>query len=262
MTIPSVNPGTLATTPTGSIIHTDRYPFIDLSILCVPIPEMPRDLCLTFPGGFDVCALSGAIPIGGFEAVQNILTSASTAMAPLGPIFKIIEAINSIMKCFTAVLDALGPPPDPTKLKAVVKDLEEKVIALAKLSPVLSIPLLVLQLIDVLIAFTDSLASELTSIARYVKAIQDAQFAAAQAPSLAAIIKCARSNYETQMSNVERAFASVNPIINVINVFCQLAKLKPIAQFEGQLPPEPLVAAATIKSSADKLRALRALIPI
>lgn len=235
---------------------------IDLHDLCVPIGEMPPELCITLPGGFEVCAQPGSLPPSLFEYAKLALGAANSAMAPLGPIFTIIETVTAIQKCLTAIPGILGPPPNPAKLLEALQELAEKVEKLLKLLPQLSVPLMVVQLLDVIIATIDGAASELASIARLVARIEQAELLVGQAPGLASMITCARSSKDTQIANIERAFASINPIIQLINTLGALAGLKPIPAFDGALPADPSPAILSLRATADSLRVVRSAIPI
>src|ERR1700742_140941 len=234
----------------------------DPSALCVPVPEYPKPLCLTLPGGAEVCPSTGELPPALFTFAKIALGAANSAMAPLAPIFTIIEVITSIQKCLAAVPGIVGPPPDPSKLVQALEDLAEKMSKLLQLIPQLSVPLMVVQLIDIIIATIDGAASEMTSLARFLATIQQAEFLAAQAPGLNPIALCARSSLEMQMSNIEASFASINPIIDLVNMLGALAGLKPLPSFEGGLPADPTQGAQRLQAVADTLRVFRSAIPV
>lgn len=235
---------------------------VDLAALCVTIAEAPPPLCVTLPGGAEVCAQTSDLPPSLFAYAKIALGAANSAMAPLGPIFAVIEAITAIQKCLAAVPGILGPPPNPAKLVEALKELAEKVEKLLKLLPQLSVPLLVVQLIDLVIATIDGAASELTSLARLAQRIQQAELGVEAAPFLSPMILCARTSFDTQMSNLERSFGSINPIIELVNTLGALAGLKPVPTFEGALPPDLPAAAAKLQAAADALRVARSAIPL
>lgn len=235
---------------------------LDVNALCVPVPEYPKPLCLTLPGGAEVCAQTGELPPALFTFAKIALGAANSAMAPLAPFFTIMEVITSIAKCLAAVPGIVGPPPDPSKLLAALEELAEKMKKLLLLTPQLSVPLMIVQLIDIIIATIDGAASEMTSLARFLVTIQQAEFAAAQSPGLNAMAICARGSLEMQMSNLESAFASINPIIELINLLAALAGLKPLPSFAGGLPKDPTQGAQHLQAVADTLRVFRSAIPI
>jgi len=235
---------------------------IDIDALCVPIAEMPPPLCVTLPGGAEVCAQTADLPPSLFAYAKIALGAANSAMASLGPIFAVIEAITAIQKCLTAIPGILGPPPDPSKLLEALQELAEKVANLLKLLPQLSVPLLVVQLIDIVIATIDGSASELASLARLAQRIQQAELAASSAPLLSPMVLCAQVSFDTQLTNLERSFGSINPIIELVNTLGALAGLNPIPTFEGELPSDLVAAAAKLQTASDALRVARAAIPI
>jgi hypothetical protein len=237
-------------------------PELDLAALCVPIAEAPADLCVTFPGGFEVCAQSPEIPPSLLGYAKIALGAANSAMAPLGPVFTIIDTITAIQKCLTAIPGILGPPPDPSKLVDALKDLATQVEKLLKLVPQLSVPVMVVQLIDVIIGILDGASIELAGLGRMLTRIEQAEAAAATAPELFEMVTCARSSLDTQMANIEHAFASVNTHIQMINALGALAGLRPLPLFKGPLPSDPSEAATTLQGIADSLRVVRSAIPI
>lgn len=229
--------------------------------LCVPVGEAPPELCVTLPGGFEVCAQTGELPPSLFGYAKLALGAANSALAPLGPIFSIIEAIFAIQNCLTAIPGILGPPPNPAKLLEALGDLGQKMERLSKLLPQLSIPLLVVQLIDIIIATIDGAVVELASIARLKQQIQEAQQLSNTASGLLAAIECATVSVNVQLSNIERSFASINPIIQVVNMLGALAGLKPLPPFEGGLGDDPSAAIARLQQAGDALRLVRSAIP-
>lgn len=235
---------------------------LDVNALCVPVPEYPKPLCITLPGGAEVCPQTGELPPALFTFAKLALGAANSAMAPLAPIFTIMEVITSITKCLAAVPGIVGPPPDPSKLLEALEELAEKMKKLLLLAPQLSVPLMIVQLIDVIIATIDAAASEMTSLARFLTTIQQAELLAAQAPGLDPMVVCARGSLDMQMTNIEAAFASINPFIELINMLGALAGLKPLPSFEGGLPEDPTQAAQHLQAIADTLRIFRAAIPI
>lgn len=100
--------------------------------LCLELPEIPDPFELTLPGGITIERINL------LEVIQPIL-------APLMPLFEIVDTIVAIFNCVKALPDSLGPPPDPTVLAACIPELGEKIAQLLKLLPQLSLPLLLKQ---------------------------------------------------------------------------------------------------------------------
>lgn len=248
-----------------TIIDFSKRPVVDFSELCAPVPGMPKQLCLTLPGGMEICTQPGYLHLGLFEYVRLAMGMANSSLAPLGPIFRILDAVAAIQRCLSVIPEILGPPPNPKKLFDALADLAEKMKLVAKLMPMLSVPIMLLQMLDIFIATLEAASHELISIARYLERIQQADLAANQAPGLAEIVKCAKSSAAIQMSNIEYMFASINPTIDMLNMFAGLAQLGdpfPIPHFGGAMPEDPVPAAEALQRVADHLHFIRQSIPI
>ena len=126
--------------------------------ICIEIPEIPDPFQLTLPGGVTI------------EHI-NLMEIIQPALTPLVPLFDIIDTIVAVFNCVKAIPDSLGPPPDPTALAACLPDLAEKVSKLLKLIPQLSLPLLIVRLIDLVIDTLRQARSELMHLQQQVQQI-------------------------------------------------------------------------------------------
>ena len=95
--------------------------------ICIEIPELPDPISITLPGGVSM------------ESI-NLLEQLQPALAPLVPLFNIVDTVVALFNCIKAIPEVIGPPPDPTILAACIPELAEKVNALLKLIPQLSLP--------------------------------------------------------------------------------------------------------------------------
>ena len=254
---------------TGPVFSFDQRPVINLSILCSPIGPTPKQLCFTLPGDFEICPSTGHINIGTFEYAKLALGLASTALAPLGPVFRILDVVLSLAKCLAVIPEVIGPPPRPQKLVELLKDLADKVLGLARLVPALSVPIMVLQLIDMLIATFDGAAEEFFSLAHHLQRIQQAEINVNQAPGLLPIITCAHASLAQQMDNLEHVLAAVNPVIDLINLFVELVPgLRgnphfPLKPFQGlPIGALPFEMGVGVQAVASELHLVRSYIPI
>ena len=59
------------------------------------------------------------------RAIMKLLESANLALAPLRPWLDAIEFAFAIVNCFNAVIDSLGPPPDPSALTGCISNLAD-----------------------------------------------------------------------------------------------------------------------------------------
>lgn len=234
-----------------------------IDTLCKALDEFPElGLCVTMPGGASICPQVEGLPPSLMALARSALGQVNAAMAPLTPLFDIIETLVAIKDCVTAIPDALGPPPDPSKLAECVPNLLEKIEKVIALLPPASVLLMIAQLLDVLIAVLQGCVDELLAVARLIDRVTRAQELSGRVPGLLAIIDCGTATRDAQMSNIERAIASINPMIDLINTFTQLAGLPEVPSFEGGLPGDPEEAIGVLQGLVDGMRVFRDGIPL
>lgn len=176
--------------------------------ICIPLDEIPDPFTLTLPGGVEI------------EHI-NLLDLIQPALAPLVPLFNIVDTIVALFNCIKAIPDTLGPPPDPTAIAECMPELAEKVSQLLKLIPMLSLPLMIVGLIDLVIntlsQARDVLVHLQTQMERILNAIDRATDL--DDAGLMAIIQCAQANVAQEAANVGKMLASLGKLIGLINLF-------------------------------------------
>ncbi len=194
------------------------------------------NLAIDLPGGVQLTAKldPGGLPDIG-SVVAKLLGELNAALTPLIPIFRIIDVCIAIYKCMTALTDALGPPPDPSKLVKCVKNLKKAIAFLLSLIPVLSVPLMIVSICKLIVAGLKALRGEiicLTTVnasldAGRLKAVHLAQFpeAALGAAALEANIDCAQFNLDLQLECMLGGLQPLNRLIDLINIFSEMAHL-------------------------------------
>ena len=221
-----------------------------MTALCLEIPALPDPLSVPFPGGIELEGVS-------LEAILQ------PALAPLVPVFTVVDALVAVVQCVQAIPDALGPPPDPGKLAACVGELAKKLARLLQLLPVTSIPLMVVRLLDVILAALSELRRKL---ARQVGELEVAARVAARAqtlndPQLAAIAVCLETNVAIEAANVGKSFASLGRLLGLLELFLGLIG-GPAVPNLGDLAGRPLrEVLAPLDALVDTLRALRRSLP-
>ncbi|MBI3184813.1 MAG: hypothetical protein HYZ28_21965 [Myxococcales bacterium] len=239
-------------------------PLPDLASVCVEIKVGKQDLCVTFPGGAEMCVQLPTTSVPDpMELSKQLMAQANAALAPLVPMFNILDVVLALFACVKAIPDSLGPPPDPSKLAKCIPDLAEKAGKLLKLIPQLSVPLMIVGLIDVLLSFLEGLRGQL-------KAIIDAQVKIAQAATRAAelgnvqlqtVVDCANANIEAQMKNLGEGAAPVNRLIGVINLFMEIVGLPKLPDLSN-LGTDAQAALAPLDAIVEQLKTARAAIPV
>jgi hypothetical protein len=109
----------------------------DLAQNCQPLTLVDGS-CIRFPGGAAICFNFPTIPADNGAAVRGLLAQANAALAPLAPIFTILDAVLAVADCVQGVPEAIIKL-DPSKLIECIPNLVEKLAQLAQLVPQLSL---------------------------------------------------------------------------------------------------------------------------
>lgn len=237
-------------------------PVNDFNLLCLPIQIGDGDHCVTIPGGTQVCVnFPGAIPPTLQELMQQLFAQINTALAPLQPVFNIVDAIIQIFECIKAISTL-----DVEEILACIPGLVEKVNKLLSLVPVLSVPLMIVEIIDCLILFLQGYQQQLQALQEYINRILAAELAA-QEPGNVGIqiaVDCANDSVDAFLLYMNETAKPVNRLIGIINFFLELIGLK-----DQCIPPIGAVAVDVIdpfltllQTLIDFLELLRSFIPI
>lgn len=213
-------------------------------------------LSAIFPGGVDLQIAGPGIPNPG-DVVGKLLGPINAALAPLVPVFNIIDVLFSIK----AVLDAVASL-DPIKISAALPDLMVKLDKLKMIMPQFSIPILIKSLITILIVYLVGLRAELQAIidaqARIDLAVTQAQVLGA--PLLGEIALCAQGNIRVQLSAMRNNGAPLNRLVAIINRFAKMANL-PTIPLLTDLGDDAEQALVPLDETIKALVTLRASIP-
>lgn len=236
-------------------------PLPDLSTVCIDLKVTSQELCVTFPGGAEMCVQIPGVP-DPTDVSKQLLAQANAALAPLVPMFNIVDAIIALFNCVKAIPDSLGPPPDPTKLAECIPDLAEKIDKLLKLIPQLSIPVLIGGLIDVLLFYLQGLRGQLQSVIAAQLRIAAAATRAAELGNvqLRTVVDCANASMDAYLQNLNEGMKPLNRLIALLNLFLQLAGLPAIPDFKN-LGDDAEAALAPLDAVIDSLKTVRAGLP-
>lgn len=194
-------------------------PLPDLRTLCVDIDVTPGDLCVTFPGGTEVCVhFPSLVPPSPDELVRQLFAQLNSALAPLQPVFNIIDVVVAIFDCIKAISTL-----DPVQIINCIPNLAERVAALLRLIPLLTIPVLVVQFLDILILFLRGQRNQVARQAAYLQRILAAELAATRPGNvgLNAAIICAREDLANLIRFFNDGATPINRLIGVINLFME-----------------------------------------
>lgn len=237
-------------------------PIPNLSTICVDLKVTKQELCITFPGGASICAHVPGVP-DPTDVSKQLLAQANAAIAPLVPVFNIIDAVVALFNCVKAIPDSLGPPPDPTKLAKCIPDLAKKLDKLLKLIPQLSLPLLIVDLIDVLLFYLTGLRDHLKAIIDHQARIAAAATRAAQLGNvqLRTAVDCATGQMDAHLKNLNESMKPLNRLVGVLNILLQMIGLKPLPDF-GHLGSDAEAALEPLDAVIKQLQTARAAVPV
>jgi hypothetical protein len=196
--------------------------------ICIEIPPLEDPFKLTLPGGIEI------------ERV-DLLEIVQPALAPLMPIFRIVDTIVALFNCLKAIPDALGPPPDPSALAACLPELAKKISELLHLMPQLSLPYLVRELIGLVI---DALSKTRIALVHLQAQMQQILKAVDRATELGdaglmAITVCAQTNVAQEAANLGKMLASLGKMIGILNLFLGMLGLPEVPNL-SRLAGQPL----------------------
>jgi hypothetical protein len=232
-------------------------PSIDITNVVAPIPSAAAALSVTLPGGASV----GGIPllVGPDPLTQAFAASAAVgpAMAPLMPAFRIIDAVLSLKDFVEAVPKVLVNP--GAIIEAGAKFVT-KIAALAGIIPQLSVPLMLVGVIDIVINLLIGLVAVLIRIQEQEQQIAEASSLVSTVPALGPIVAAATAQTDVARANVLASVATIGPIMLTINLLCGLAGLPPIDAAPAGGTTAELI--ASMQGVVNVLATARAAVPI
>lgn len=189
--------------------------------LCTGLEQASNAPCVRLPAGAELCfPLPGVTPPTLFELGVAALNGVNTALAPLSPVFDVIETVQALGDTIKAVATL-----NPEKIAEAIPILIEKIAALAGLVPQLSVPLFIVDTIGVLGLAIEGLARELETIADYIGAIDAVADLSDRYAGVASATECARDHCFVMLTHLGNQVAPLNRLIGLLNGFLELAGL-------------------------------------
>ena len=195
-------------------------PVSNFNNLCLPLKIGSGDHCIRMPGGTELCVnFPGIVPPTLAELMQQMFAQLNSAMAPLQPIFNIIDAVVQVFECIKAISTL-----DVEEILACIPGLTEKINKLLGLIPVLSLPLMIIDIIDCIILFLQGLQQQLQSMQEFLNRVLAAELASAEAGNVGVgvAIDCAKGSIDAQLEFMNENAKPVNRLIGIINFFLEL----------------------------------------
>ena len=200
-------------------------PSIVPTSLCLALEsaEGPSDICL--PGGLCLSYIwdaVGKIPHAA-DMQLDFLSQIGPAMAPMKPLFDILDTVLAIFRCVKAIPDCITQL-DVTELLQCIPDLAKAIDNMLKLIPQLSLPKLVKAILHNLAALLRSVALDLRNIERQIKRIAEGIDRAAHLndSTLNGLLTCAQKNTEQLTLSTAQALQGIGRIILLVNILIGL----------------------------------------
>jgi hypothetical protein len=162
------------------------------------------------------------------------------------------------------VPDSLGPPPDPTVLAACIPELAEKVNALIRLLPHLSLPYTIIGIIDLIIDTLRQARGQLLHLQAQMQQILGAVDRATELDDagLMAITSCAEANVAQEAANVGKSLAALGKLFGILNLFLGMIGAPEVPDLSS-LAGTPLdEAIPPIDAIIEALQGVRSAVPV
>lgn len=192
---------------------------------------------------------------------KSLLSQGNAALAPLLPVFNIIDALLAVKDFAEAVPGLIT---DPTALIDATAALIEKISKLAQLIPQLSVPFLVVDLIDVGITALNGFVTELEKIVEQETAIAAAITKANTPPVNTALLEvtvCATEINDATKQGLEEGLGPLNTFFGVLSIFLSLIGQPPIPDV-ADLGEDSAAAIAALQDTVKLLQDIRNAIPL
>ncbi len=232
-----------------------------IEVLCPSVPVSSQALIIRFPGGAELQVQSPSQNPDAFELSKQLLAQGSAGLAPLQPVFNILDVALASFECIKAIPEAITSL-DPQGLIDCIPDLAEKADKLLSLVPQLSVPLMILDFIDAILLLLDGVIDRLEAILVSTIRIAEAR-QIAEDENLDALLEiaiCSEDQIEASVLSLGESLKVINTLIGMLNIFMELAGLDPIPSF-AELGPDAQEALGKVKEIVGLLKDIRKLIP-
>jgi hypothetical protein len=196
----------------------------DLDTFCVDLPSI-SGLCITFPGGAQFCAqLPSPIPPSLDQLAAAMMAQINVALAPLQPVFLIMDVVVAIVDCVKAVESCLGPPPNPSKLIACFPKLAIAIAKVLEILPPLSVPLMIAGILNMIVTFLKGFRAQLLVIIQKLMKLLavNLRIQVTGSVQLQAVANCASNNLDAFLAGLGANFQPLACICALLNSLLDL----------------------------------------
>jgi len=189
---------------------------------CIPLGDIPEldDIC--FPGGFCLSYIWDAIGKMPTQADVSLdfFSQIGPVMAPMKPLFDVVDTVLAIFKCVQAIPDAITQL-NPGELLKCVPALAKLIDQLLKLIPMLSLPKMLKAIIKNMARLIRSIASEFEYIKSQIQRIVELIDRAADLNDVKmdGFLVCSQHDLNQTVMTTAEALKGIGRIILLINIF-------------------------------------------
>jgi hypothetical protein len=203
---------------------------------CNRVPIVTSFPQIRLPGGPILSALPQTAEPDETAATKSLLGQAMTAMAPLVPLFRIMDTILAL-KDFAAAVPEAVTTFDPSGLVDALGRVSSTADALAQFVPALSVPLLMRDILTVLVRYLSSIETDLDSIQVQITAAAAAELGAdtveSESPGTAAALRntaactaaCVAVAAEDRLAAVTAAMGPMASLLQLVGILAGIAGL-------------------------------------
>jgi hypothetical protein len=231
---------------------------------CAVVTLTPREICVQYPVSQQLCVSLPDIGIADpSELLMQFFAQLNSALQPLTPILNIIDAVLAIFECVKAIPKAITQL-DPTDLIECLPGLAEAIQKLLKMLPPLSIPILIVQILDTMIYYMQTVRNQIAGIIARAQAIAEAATRAVEPGNfqLGLALDCINANFGIDLQNLNEQFLPLNRLIGIVNALLEIIGLEPLPSVTEIPDPASAAALAFMDVQIDFLTAVRSTIPV
>lgn len=210
-------------------------PIAKLDGFCAQVTVTSRNLCLRVPGGASMCVtIPSVTAVDASELLEAMFAQVQSFLAPLTPVFNIIDTVIALFECVKAIPDAITNL-DPTGLIECIPNLAEAINKLIQLIPILSIPAFIVDLLDVIIFFLTTLSSQLAAMNARLNQIIQANTEAAAPGNVALLLAmdCINGNFDADLASLNARLGPLNRLLGLVDFLLELSGLKGLLKQAG-----------------------------
>jgi hypothetical protein len=188
-------------------------------------PSTCTQLRVVLPGGMVIQGSTPGLGSSPLEVARAAISAANGALAPLGPIFALLDVLMAVIDFAKSVPKVVSQPWEVT---SALIDLVKKGAALASLVPQLSVPIMVLGIIDVIIAFLTGIQHEVGKLVLLEAKKNQVAVLVGDVPALGPIVAGVEAQIAARRSQVACAMGDAAPLLSVVSKLMKLIGLPPV----------------------------------